>query len=155
MPIREHVCLTEGCKNDGYIVEEFFHPREDQAPICTGCFQQMERLASSFGVIWTGEITSKYNDRNADNVHSTGHWAVRKRGLDGQPLKTPEPVFIDSWQKQSEYCKAEGLINPRELDSRADHSGDEIRSHASKIHREAEAKNRKQRVEAVRMALKA
>ena len=155
MPIREHLCVTEDCKNAGYIDEQFFHPREDYPPICTGCYQQMERIASSFGVIWTGGLEAKYNDRSIEGGYKDGaHWAVRKRGLDGQPLKAPEPTYIDSWQKQAEYCKAEGLVNPKDLPSKADHSGDEIRSHSGQIQREAAAQTRKQRVEAVRAALK-
>jgi hypothetical protein len=71
--------------------------------------------------VWTGEITTKYNDKNADGYHQEGHWAYRVRSsMSGEP----EPVWIDTFQKQKEFCKQEGLVNPKDLPTHADVSDD-------------------------------
>lgn len=67
---------------------------------------------SRFAVVFTGIISARYNDRGIPGEHQEGHWAFRKKSSrDGNP----EPVFINDWQGQREFCRAEGLALPKEF----------------------------------------
>jgi len=82
----------------------------------------MERLVSSFGVIWARPF-SFYNDKAKDNSQLDEHTVWRKRSTrraDGQP----EIVRITNFQEQAQYCKEEGLVNPRDLPTNAEPSRD-------------------------------
>ncbi len=77
----------------------------------------MKRLISGFSAIWTKNI-SDYGDPHresyAKDAKRGGHWEYRKHSEGATPEK-PIPVFIDSRQKQKEFVRAEGLIDPNEI----------------------------------------
>lgn len=113
MPIYENVCRNEGCEKYGKVFE-WYAPRHDSAnPLCQ-CGQTTCRCISPFQVVFTGALTAKYNDPKLEHAHQEGHWAYRvrsSRNADG----SPEPVFIDTFEKQKEFCRDEGLINPKDV----------------------------------------
>jgi predicted nucleic acid-binding Zn ribbon protein len=123
MPIFEHVCDTPGCVLIGHIEEHYFARRDTPNPTCPGCGATQRRLLPIIHPVFVGAITARYNDKASDRPHEEGHYAYKvrsSRNVDG----TPERVFIDSWQKQREFCKAEGLVNPKELPSHVEMSAD-------------------------------
>jgi hypothetical protein len=71
-------------------------------------------MISTFGIVFTGAITKKYNDPRADNAHEEGHWTYATRNDDGSKC-APKPVFISTFQEQAEHCKRERVMNPREI----------------------------------------
>ena len=58
-----------------------------------------------------GPITARYNDKKIGGHHVEGHFAVQKKTLDGKE----RTVWIDSWEKQKQFCKEEGLVLPSDL----------------------------------------
>lgn len=115
MPIFEHCCATESCDLYCVPVEHFFHDRNAANPPCDECSGATERAISKFNAPWTGDL-SRFHDPNSDMNNATpyGHIAYRtksSRMIDG----SPEMVHIDSAQAQREFCKAEGLISPTEV----------------------------------------
>lgn len=107
-----------GCYECMQVTEEFRHPRqvEDPPPDCKICEEPTVRLISSFAMPFCGNITARYNDKDKEGAHQEGHWAYALRTPDGKP----KPVFLDTFQAQAEFCKQEGLVNPRELPSHAE-----------------------------------
>lgn len=101
MPIYDVEC--QGCRS---VEEIFLHHWNSPTPDCPLCRWPRTRLASRFGVVFSGPITARYNERDRENAHAEGYWAYRKRSsISGQP----EPVFIQTWDQRREFMKAEGL----------------------------------------------
>ena len=101
MPIFELHCPA--CHT---IREEYFRHWYDQDPACPACGGLRERMASRFGVVFTGPLTARYNNPRREGAHMEGYYAYRKRSsISGQP----ESVFIDSWDAHRAFQKAEGL----------------------------------------------
>jgi len=112
MPLLEAICDCSSCSIRGKPVEHFYHHFDDTPLPCAECGSPTRRIASRFGVIWTGPISARYNDRDSANAHQEGHWAWRRRS---SKSGKPEPIFLNDWQQQKEFCKEEGLANPREM----------------------------------------
>jgi hypothetical protein len=75
---------------------------------------------------------SKYSDKNAQQKATDSHIAWRinsSRRPDGKP----EKVIIDSFAKQREYCKAEGLRNPSDINPNSTVSEDGRKMHTSGV----------------------
>lgn len=123
MPIYESYC-RECTRIKEWYSGHFADIHEN--PFCE-CGEPMIRVASRFGVIFTGAITTKYNDRSAENYHQEGHWAYRVKS---SKTGHPEPVWIESFQQQKEFCKQEGLVNPSELPKMEADSEGKFRSNA-------------------------
>lgn len=111
MPLYESMCVSEGCEKFGVPVEHFYSRMTDEDGPCEVCGGAKDRLISSFAVVFTGCITSRYNNRKLEGAHLDGHWATARNTLDG----VPRPVFIDTFDKQREFCKSEGLVNPKDV----------------------------------------
>lgn len=98
----------------GIRVERYEHHYVETDPPCSSCQGPTERAFSSFGIVWTGEISSKYIDRSvkgSDKLKDGGHWVWERNTPDGKP----RPRRIETFQQQREFCKSEGLINPTEV----------------------------------------
>ncbi len=84
-------------------------------PACPQCGRAMQRMVSAPAVIWSKPM-SAYGDRSKEGFakqdKSGGHWAMEKRD-DGSVGR----CFIDSEQKNREYCKRNHLIRPSDLPS--------------------------------------
>lgn len=106
MPIYEFVCGT--CQD---VVEKIQH-FDDPAPECTGCGQPRRMAVSGFGIVGTGVLSKKYNDPKKDYYHQEGHWA---KDIDPKTGKRTVPIFIDTFQKQREYCKRNNFYDPGEV----------------------------------------
>lgn len=120
MPIREGYCENPDCPSFRQL-REWLDKAEPRVKPCPTCGSALFRLVSRFGIVWTGHLTTKYNDKRSEDYHQEGHWAYRVRSSQSGE---PEPVWIDSFQKQKEFCKEEGLVNPKDLPTNADISAD-------------------------------
>lgn len=101
MPLFEFGCPS--CET----VEEHYLPLASSAdPNCERCGAATKRMISRFGIVFTGPITSKYNDKTLDGGHLEGHYAY---------TRDSKPVWIDSFQAQKEFCKQNGFINPKDI----------------------------------------
>lgn len=121
MPLRESACQNHICVLYGDPVEWLEHPRGLEDPPCILCGEKTRRVWSSFGIVFTGALTARYNEPDRDNAHVEGHWAYPRRTDDG---KTPSPVWIDTWQKQREFCKENNFYRPDETGTFAEISDD-------------------------------
>lgn len=115
MPIYEHVCSAEACSLYCVPVEHFYHRRDVAPPPCDECGGPTVRAVSMFAAPWTGDL-SRFFDPKAEATNSTkyGHMAYRtksSRMIDG----SPEPVHIETRADQLAFCKAEGLIDPTDV----------------------------------------
>ena len=122
MPIFEYVCTEPTCERFDKEFERFLHPRQmdDPNPECEACHGVTVKLVSSYNAPFTGDL-GKYLDPKASmvNQEKTGHWQWRvksSRNVDG----SPERVFLDSVAAQRDFCKAEGLIMPNEINHNHD-----------------------------------
>jgi predicted nucleic acid-binding Zn ribbon protein len=124
VPVYESYCRSCHSIKEWY-AKHFTDVAEN--PFCD-CGEPMVRVASRFGVVFSGTITTKYNDnRGVDSAHQEGHWAYRvKSSKSGHP----EPVFIETFQQQREFCKEEGLVNPKDLPNMEADSEGKFRSNA-------------------------
>lgn len=112
MPLFENICSR--C----YTRFEWYSSTRDKPdPQCRKCKSPTRRLISGFAAIWTRSI-SEYGDPRkesyAKDIKRGGHWEYRKRSHGATPDK-PIPVFLDSVQKQREFCREEGLYNPSDV----------------------------------------
>lgn len=112
MPIREFACETQGCFEHGIVRENFFHV-SDPDPTCESCGMVKKQRISRFGIVWTGPLTTRYNDKRLESAHVEGHWQYSRNTPDGKP----KPVWIDSVQKSKEFAKSEGLVSPFSLNA--------------------------------------
>ena len=123
MPVYESYCQVCHKVKEWY-AKHFTDIGEN--PFCD-CGEPMVRVASRFGVIFRGTITTKYNDKSAENYHREGHWGYRvKSSKSGHP----EPVWIETFQDQKQFCKDEGLVNPKDLPNMEADSEGRFRSNA-------------------------
>lgn len=112
MPIWDLLCQK------GHVTEHYLHRHDSPNPPCDRCGGETNRLpASRFGITFTGEITKKYLDSSKegyDQASSGAHWVYEKKGPDGEPLAVPRRRLISTFQEQADYCKQEGLHNPKD-----------------------------------------
>lgn len=66
-------------------------------------------MISRFGVVFTGTITSRYNDSKREKPHMEGHYVWERKTADGRKLDQPRQRFIETWQDRKQYMKQEGL----------------------------------------------
>ncbi len=124
MPVYESYC-DDCTRIKEWYAKHFVDIHEN--PPCEQCGGPTKRLLSRFGVVFTGALSKKYNDPKVEKYDQEGHWAYRvKSSVSGHP----EPVYIDSFQAQREFCKAEGLANPKDLPNMEADSDGRFRSNA-------------------------
>lgn len=89
-------------------------------PACPTCGGPTSRQYHPVAAIWSKSLSS-YGDRSketfAKDDKAGGHWTFEKSSAEAVEKGRPIPVFLDSPQKQREYCKREGLVNPKDLPS--------------------------------------
>lgn len=121
MPVRELRCNTVSCPNEAIVYEWFARSMDKADPKCPACKEQMERLHSRFATPFVG-LLSRFNEPGKEHFQQTsdgGHvaWRVKSSRLaDGGP----EKVKIMTHQDQREFCKAEGLIMPDDINPNAE-----------------------------------
>lgn len=115
MPIRESICLNPECELLNKPVEHYYH-RQDSAPSdCAACGGKTELVFSRFGIVWTGDITARYLDRDKSREAAPrtgaegGHYVYER--VNGKSV----PRWISTWQEQREHCKRNGLAVPSEV----------------------------------------
>ena len=118
MPIFEVACSCMlDCPAYGQRRETFLRSHADPNPICPECKGATSRLVSSPNVCWAKPLGAYDNKKLLEEqkqLPADGHWAWKKRSsrnADG----SPERVWVDSRQKQLEYIKSEGLIDPMDV----------------------------------------
>ncbi len=111
MPMFEFMCQTPGCIHAGFVVEKYLSHWNNLDPQCPECKATAQRLMSGFAIPLCGVITQRYNDKKLEGAHQEGHFAWRKNTPDGNP----KLEFIETFQQQREFAKAEGLISPTDM----------------------------------------
>lgn len=85
-------------------------------PLCPECGAATERSYFAVAAIWTKPMGA-YADPKSENYHQQqkagGHWTMETDKESGKVSKT----FIDSPQKQTEYCRRNGLVDPKNVAS--------------------------------------
>lgn len=87
---------------------------------CPQCHGATERLFFPVAAIWTKSLSAYGDPRKetfAKDDKAGGHWTFEKNSAAAIEAGKPLPVFIDTPQAQREYCKREGLMNPKDLPS--------------------------------------
>ena len=107
MPIFDFRCDT--CHD---VVEHYMSNREMPDPVCEACGGPRKRCISTFGIVNTGLLGGKYNDRTKEFAHQSGHWVMETDPVTGKKNK---PLYLETFQDQREYCKREKLYNPGEI----------------------------------------
>jgi predicted nucleic acid-binding Zn ribbon protein len=120
MPLFESACTNRGCLMLDVTVEHFYHNERQPLNRCDSCGGKTEKVLSTFAMAFSGDITARYKDKDKDGGYEDGHWAWTRKTPDGKP----RPVRLETWQQQKEFCKSEGLTNPRELPKHAEVSAD-------------------------------
>lgn len=113
MPIMEHACLNPDCSQYGQVEEEYYRDTEarELRLMCPDCGQKMSKvLTRGPSVVWARPF-SYYSDKNLEGANADEHIAYRVRSTT-RPDGKPEPVVIDSFKKQRDFCKDEGLVLP-------------------------------------------
>lgn len=112
MPLYDLKCRSCGSKQERYLSQSWH-----QDPECEVCGGATDRLMSRFAVCFTGVMSaSKYKDRSLEGGHSDGQWVTSLRTPDGKPKQE----FLHTFQDQKEWCRREGVVNPKDLPSNAE-----------------------------------
>lgn len=90
MPLFESQC--EFCEG----VIEWRGKWDDPEPFCDRCGSEMKRLPSKFKIIWTGPLTTKYNDNKLEGAHLDAHWGTNRDG---------SRTWIDTFEKRKAFMK--------------------------------------------------
>ncbi len=90
-------------------------PADTPNPKCPECLTETERMHSTFATPWTGTL-DRHNKKGCEthNACDGGHIAYRVRSsrmADG----SPEEVRISTYQQMREYTRAEGLVDPTDV----------------------------------------
>lgn len=110
MPLLEAVCQNEQCRLHGLRVEHFYPHSDSPTAACESCGGPTQRVMSSFGIVFTGDITDRYLDRGLE--HKTGaHWAW---GRD-PATKKPVPRRIETFDDQRNFCREFHVQNPKDM----------------------------------------
>ena len=110
MPLYELVCHNRECPDCGVSRERFLHLFSSPNPACDLCGGPTDRGMSRFAVVFTGEITARYNDPKLENASDGAHWVYQTNKLTGKR----EPRLIRTWDEQRSFCREEGITNPSE-----------------------------------------
>jgi hypothetical protein len=117
MPIYEYTCHDAACSERGVMKDHYQKRSDSPAPACPQCANEMKREAiSQFQVCWARPL-SFYDSKTAQNRGMDSHVAYR---IHSSKSGKPEPVVIDSIQKQRDFCREEGLRNPSDLNPHAE-----------------------------------
>lgn len=111
MPIFEKACVNPGCAAYRHVVEYYSHRATEQDPPCSVCSSDCKRILSRFRVVFTGAFGTKYNDTKKEGSWQEGHWVWRRKTKSGNP----EPEYLTGFEQQRQYCRDEGLVNPKDV----------------------------------------
>lgn len=112
MPMYENGCTSSECPAYKIPIEHFFSSQNAAPPPCEKCGGPSRRMVSQVNVIW-GKPMGQYGDKTKERYYADfeGHHVMGKNERTGKP----EKIYIDSIQKQREYCKREGLLMPSDV----------------------------------------
>ena len=112
MPLLEGICEDRRCAAYRYKQEHFYH-HWDAEPLnpCSICGGPTVRVMSAFNVVFSGVISARYNDRKLENAHKDGHTVYERDPI----TRKVTPLHITTFQQQADYCKRNGLLNPKEI----------------------------------------
>jgi putative FmdB family regulatory protein len=110
--------LSCGSCKDGKKYETLLRRHTDPDPDCPVCGNQLNRLLAAPAAIWLGSI-GRFGNPTKEYYNPDGVVAYRvnsTRNVDG----SPEKVFLRTRRDQVNYCRAEGLRMPDEINSNAE-----------------------------------
>ena len=111
MPIYESACPSKPCPRYAIPTEHYYPHFDSKLLPCDSCGGATVKLMSDFKVVFTGRITSRYNDQGIEGAEREGHWAWGNDPV----TKKPIPKFIETWDDQRSFVKEYGLVNPKEM----------------------------------------
>lgn len=125
MAVKEYVCKTPFCTEYGVAFEIMLGVNAPD-PKCPECLVVTEQLPSRFATPWTGTL-DRYNKAGCETLNGCkgGHiqWRIRSSRLaDG----SAEPVRITNRQEQREFCRAEGLVDPTDVNPNLEGNSDGV-----------------------------
>jgi predicted nucleic acid-binding Zn ribbon protein len=116
MPIYGYTCQNKDCADAGIEKDKFFKSASQEVlPDCPVCAAKMAKAISAPNVVFARPF-SYYDDPNAQQGGKDYHVAYR---IHSSRSGQPEPVIIDSFQKQREFCREEGVRNPADINPNA------------------------------------
>jgi len=80
-------------------------------PTCPQCGSTMRENVSAPNVIWTGPIGQRYRSKEAEGFHNPDGMIVYEKNT---PDGKPRPVHLNDWGQVKDFCRREGLRDPRE-----------------------------------------
>ena len=93
---------------------------ESPNPPCPDCGASTERLISAPAVIWSKPLVA-YQDVKGEttkkDMANGGHFVFERDSDEAKEKGHPVRRFISTPQDQAEYCRREGLMNPKDLPS--------------------------------------
>lgn len=110
----ESGCINKSCSRSGAVEEHYYPSQHSPMQTCSECGIQETQYISQFGIVFTGSL-GKYTDRSVPgweehHANDGAHFAYAKNTPDGKP----RAVWIDSLDKQRDFCRQEGLVNPKD-----------------------------------------
>jgi len=72
---------------------------------CEACGGETRKMASVFRVVFTGNISARYNNPKLEGAHQEGLWMTEKKTADGKERQT----FVTDWSQRRRIMKQEGL----------------------------------------------
>ncbi len=103
-----------------FVVEHYYKNDSQPMNACESCGGPTVKVMSRFTMAFSGDITARYNDKDKPGAYQDGQWAWTRKTPDGKP----KAVRLETWQQQKEFCKSEGLMNPRDLPRHGEVSAD-------------------------------
>ena len=109
----EFICQNRECQNHGLRFDSLLKSWDAPDPNCPSCGQVMERQFPAPKCVFTRPY--HWYDVNTEqrhqNYNNEGVKVVRRNTEDGEP----RVEYLTTYQQVKEYCKAEGLAMPGEV----------------------------------------
>lgn len=122
MPTYEFSCKDTLCISSGRKRDSLLRKWDDPNPNCPECAGTMQRHEPSPATIFAGSV-GRFSSPDKEYYDPNGFWVTRtqsSRKVDG----SPEKQYITTRQEQREYCRAEGLRMPDDVNTNAEVSKD-------------------------------
>lgn len=121
LPLIEGQCRDRDCPAHPYRQEHFYHHIDSPLNGCDCCGGPTDRLVSTFGIVWTGEITQRYREKGIEGYYAPDGMDVWERKT---PDGKPRHRHLNTWSEVRQHCKSEGLHDPRSIGKNCEVSSD-------------------------------
>lgn len=118
----DFICRVEGCDRNGVRCESLLRSWDSPDPKCPSCGNTLERQFCAPKGIWMkpwGAYGAREQDRRQPGFTEEGIHVVRRQSS-RDPEGGIEKDFLRTRQDVREYCKAEGLSMPDDVNPNAE-----------------------------------